>query len=65
MYSLFIKHNEAYNVWSHLVGWVVVLLVIFFLVFNIIPAFQQNSVSKGESRFSAILNELPDLDQIE
>jgi adiponectin receptor len=74
--SLFIKHNESYNVWSHLVGALSVIFVMSVLFFQVMPSARQvyfngdANCTGCEShshldRFSAILDKLPDLNKLE
>jgi adiponectin receptor len=71
--SLFIKHNESYNVWSHLLGSIFVIFLMVVLFFQVMPsaghAYLGNDANCTNStcsdRFSAILNQLPDLSSLE
>jgi len=76
--SLFLWHNELFNIWSHLAGCIMVMLVILFLAAKIMPMHQLSYFISSDSinathyanssqidRFSALLDQLPDLDHLE
>lgn len=71
--SLFHKHNESYNIWSHLIGFVLVILSMVVIYYKISPELHTiNIYSRGNCSepislydLSKIFRELPARQKIE